>query len=151
MSYSKKESLTLLYNLYYLCSMIKIFKYRPRNGPIVKELSNEHNYNNTKSIVFLSQKIALRLTMLSELHKEIVEKPAPRVNIKQENNDITDEKEGENLLRSPTIYMSTELFRVSIITNHIFSRYWHLDSKYLHKAMIWPDLWWKPIVEMLKK
>ena len=123
MSYSKKESLTLLYNLYYLCSMIKIFKYRPRNGPIVKELSNEHNYNNTKSIVFPSQKIALRLTMLSELHKEIVEKLAPRINIQQENNNITDEKEEEDLLRSPTIYMSTEFFRVSTITNHIFSGY----------------------------
>jgi len=100
-----------------------LFKYRPRNGPIAKGLANEHNYNNTKSIAFPSQKIVLRLTMLSVLYKEIVEKPAPRVNIKQENNDITDEKEGEDLLRSPTIYMSTELFRVSTITNHIFSGY----------------------------
>ena len=61
--------------------------------------------------------------MLSELHKEIVEKLAPRINIQQENNNITDEKEEEDLLRSQTIYMSTEFFRVSTITNHIFSGY----------------------------
>ena len=56
------------------------------------------NNNNTKSIVPLSQRIVLRLTILPELHKEIVERPVSRVDVKQKNNNVIDEKEKkENL------------------------------------------------------
>ena len=70
-----------------------LLKYRPRNELIVNDLANEYNCNNTKSIAPPLQKIVPRPIMLSELHKEMVEKPVSRVDIEQKNNNIIDEKE----------------------------------------------------------
>ena len=89
-------------------------------------MANKYNCNN---IALLLQRKVPRLNTLSELYKEMVKRPVLRIDVEQRNNNIIDRKKRptthnkKDLLGAPTIYMSIEHSRVSIITDHIFSEY----------------------------